>query len=205
MSPPTPPTLRVAGPTVALRYATAADAPALLELASDPEVTRFFSWGPYVSIEQPEAYIASLPGKRDRGELLDFVVVDGDDRPIGVTGLSELARRDRRATVGTWFGRGWWGSGVNRESKALIAQLAFAHLGIERLTAWANVTNGRSQAALERCGFTREGVLRRWHRHGEDVHDVVVYGMLAADLPGAGLDAVPAVVSGPLPDAFALA
>ena len=31
--------------------------------------------------------------------------------------------------VGTWFGRAFWGTGANRESKALVAHLAFAVLG----------------------------------------------------------------------------
>ena len=73
--------LVVSGPALSLRYATSADAPRLMELASDPAVTRFFSWGPYTDISQPEAYIASLPGKRERGELLDFVLVDPDEGP----------------------------------------------------------------------------------------------------------------------------
>ena len=51
---------------------------------------------------------------------------------------------------------------------------------MERLTAWANTRNGRSQVALERVGFRREGVLARWHRHGDQMHDVVVFGMLRA-------------------------
>ena len=67
-------------------------------------MTRFFSWGPYTSLEQPRAYIAGLEAKRERGELLDFLIVHHEDGPIGVTGLSELSRRDRRATVGSWFG-----------------------------------------------------------------------------------------------------
>ena len=41
----------------------------------------------------------------------------------------------------------------------MIAALAFQRLGFERLTAWANTRNGRSQRALERIGFRREGVL----------------------------------------------
>ena len=90
-----------------LRYATPADAAALLELGSDPSVTRFFSWGPYKSIDEPLAYIAGLEGERSRGERLDFLIVSvADDRVFGVTGLSELSRRDRRAVVGTWLGRG---------------------------------------------------------------------------------------------------
>jgi ribosomal-protein-alanine N-acetyltransferase len=196
--------VEVTGPTLSLRYATAADAPRLLELASDPLVTRWFSWGPYTSLHQPATYIAGLEQKRERGELLDFLIVQRGSGPIGVTGLSELAVRDRRATVGTWFGREWWGSGANRESKALIAALAFRHLGIERLTAWANTRNGRSQSALERVGFRREGVLRSWHRHGDVRHDVVVFGMLREEWEASALADVPAEVTGTPPAAFAL-
>ncbi len=198
------PPLLVSGPTLTLRYASPDDAARLFDLASDPAVTRFFSWGPYTDPRQPEAYIADLPAKRERGELLDFLVVHHEDGPIGVTGLSELSRRDRRATVGSWFGHRWWGSGANLESKALIAALAFEHLGMDRLTAWANTRNGRSQVALERVGFKREGVLRSWHRHGDRVHDVVVFGMIREGWVRSRLHGVPVAVEGTPPPAFRL-
>lgn len=194
--------LIIRGPRLMLRYATLEDAPRLFELAADPAVTRFFSWGPYTSIEQPEAYIAGQPAKRESGEILDFLIVDPDDGPIGVTGLSEIAKRDRRATVGSWLGHRWWGSGANFESKAMIAALAFRRLGVERLTAWANTRNGRSQRALERIGFRREGVLHGWHRHGDQVHDVVVYGMLLAAWERSPLHDVEVTIEGTPPPAF---
>ena len=190
------------GPHLTLRYAAPEDAPALFDLASDPAVTRFFSWGPYTSIEQPLAYIAGLPDKRERGALLDFLIVHETDGPIGVTGLSELSVRNRHATVGSWFGHRWWGSGANRESKAMMATLAFEHLGLDRLTAWANTRNGRSQVALERVGFRREGVLRGWHRHGDARHDVVVFGMLREQWEASPLAEVPVQVTGAPPAAF---
>jgi ribosomal-protein-alanine N-acetyltransferase len=165
-------------------------------------VTRFFSWGPYTSIDQPQGYIASLEAKRDRGELLDFLIDHHEDGPIGVTGLSELARRDRRATVGSWLGRAWWGSGANFESKALITALAFRRLGMHRLTAWANTRNGRSQAALERVGFRREGVLAAWHRHDDAYHDVVVFSLLASVWEDSALAGVAAGFDGEPPEAF---
>jgi ribosomal-protein-alanine N-acetyltransferase len=196
--------LVVSGPRLRLRYATAADAPALFALGADPAVTRYFSWGPYTTPEQPEAYIASLPAKREAGELLDFLITD-DDEPIGVTGLSELARRDRRATIGSWLGHRWWGSGANFEAKAMLSFLAFERLGMERLTAWANTRNGRSQRALERVGFRREGVLTSWHRHGDVMHDVVVFGMLRAGWERSPLREVPVEVEGTLPPAFIVA
>jgi ribosomal-protein-alanine N-acetyltransferase len=190
------------GPTLTLRPPVAEDAPALLELASDPDVTRWFSWGPYTSIEQPRAYVDEAAARRERGEQLDLLVVHRDDGPIGVTGLSELSRRDRRATVGSWFGHRWWGSGANFEAKALIAALAFEHLGLERLTAWANRRNGRMLVSLERVGFRREGTLTAWHRHGDEVHDVVVFGLTRAAWERAELRRVPAEVTGTPPPAF---
>jgi N-acetyltransferase len=194
--------MEVVGRSHTLRYATAADAAALLALGSDPEVTKFFSWGPYSSIEQPAAYIAGLRGERERGERLDFLIVAHDGGPIGVTGLTELGRRDRRAVVGTWLGRAHWGTGANREGKALIAHLAFAVLGLERLGAYADLDNPRSQAALTAIGFEREGLLRRWHRHGDQVHDVIVYSWLKEEWERSTLAQAQVEVRGGPPTAF---
>lgn len=197
--------LVLAGPTLRLRYPRAEDAPRLFELGADPAVTRFFSWGPYERLDEPEAYIAALRIKRERGELLDFLIVHGEDGPIGITGLSEVMRRDRRAVIGTWLGHAWWGSGANFEAKALIAALAFRRLGLERLTAWSGLHNGRSQAALERIGFRREGVLSAWHRHGDVAHDVVVYGLLRAGWERSALSQVAVTIDGTPPPAFIVA
>ena len=196
--------LSLHGPTLTLRYAVPSDAPRMYELASDERVTQWFSWGPYTHPGQPLDYISSLAAKREGGELLDFLVVHDEDGPIGVTGLSELARRDGRATVGTWFAAPWWGTGVNRESKAMVAALAFRGLGINRLTAWANTRNTRSQRALEGAGFTREGVLAGWHRHGDVIHDVVVFRLLRSEWDGGPLSEVPVEVRGTAPAVWQL-
>src|SRR4051795_6186129 len=196
----------VSGPTLTLRLPEPGDASALFGLASDPEVTRFFSWGPYEDEAEARAYLERLPAQRERGEHLDLVVVHREEgRPIGVSGIGEISRRDRRGMVGTWFGRRWWGTGVNAESKALLAFLAFQVLGFERLGAYTNVQHRRSQAALEAIGFQREGVLRRWHRHGDDVHDVVIWSLLPEEYEASRLARVPVSVTGTAPSAFVLA
>jgi [ribosomal protein S5]-alanine N-acetyltransferase len=197
--------VQIIGPDLTLRYATGDDAPALLALGADPEVTRFFSWGPYTELDQPAAYIAGLAGERERGERLDFLIVDPAQGPIGVIGLVELSRRDRRAVVGTWLGRSHWGSGANAAAKALIFHLAFGPLGLERLGAYADLDNPRSQAALGKLGFEREGVLRRWHRHGDQVHDVIVYSLLKEEWQRSSFAAEPARIEGEPPASFAAA
>ncbi len=169
------------GPTLTLRIPTLEDAPALFALASDPEVTQWFSWGPYTDESQARAYLERLPGQRRRGEQLDLVQVHRDHGVIGITGLSEFSPRDRRALVGTWFGKAYWGTGANAESKALMCHLGFDLLGLERITSIANVDNARSRRALEKAGFRHEGILRGWHRHGDRQLDVAMVGMLRSD------------------------
>ena len=196
--------LHVEGPTLTLRYATPDDVDALLGLASDPRVTQWFSWGPYTDPAQPLAYVEGLAAKRDAGVLLDFLTVHREHGPLGVTGLSELSSRDLRATVGTWFGHAFWGSGANRESKALVAALAFEHLGMNRLTAWANVHNGRSGRALAKAGFRHEGTLKAWHVHESGVHDVDVFALLRDEWLTSDLREVPVTVTGDLPEAWVM-
>ncbi|MEA2229822.1 MAG: hypothetical protein QOF04_3452 [Solirubrobacteraceae bacterium] len=193
------------GPTLTLRPPVAEDAPALLELAGDPDVTRWFSWGPYTSLDEPLRYIERLAGQRERGEQLDLLVVHREHGPAGITGLSEFSMRDLRCMVGTWFGRGFWGTGANRESKAMLAHLAFAVLGMHRLGSYSNPENVRSTRALLGVGFRQEGVLRAWHRHGDRWLDVNVFGMLRAEWEGGPLADVPVTVDGEPPPAFVAA
>ncbi len=194
--------LRVDGPSLALRYPVSRDAPALYALASDARVTRYFSWGPYRDQDEPRAWVRSLPARRARGVALELAVVDIADAPIGIVLLSEISLRDRRAIVGTWLGRAHWGTGANAEAKALVAALAFGPLGLRRLGAYADVRNRRSQQALQRVGFTREGALRDYHRHGDRPRTVAVYSLLYREWRASPLAGVPARISGRVPKAF---
>ena len=193
----------VRGPRYSLRQLTPADAPALFELGRHPDVTRFFSWGPYREQREAEEFIESLERRRETGERLELAIADDHDRPIGVTGFSDLSRRDRRAVIGTWLGREHWGSGANRESKALVLALGFRALGLLRVSALASPQNVRSIAALQRLGFVHEGVLRGWHVHGGTPRDVAVLRMLRDEWERTPLAEVPVEIEGDVPPAFA--
>jgi [ribosomal protein S5]-alanine N-acetyltransferase len=189
--------LEVVGPTLTLNVPEPADAPGLFVLARDPEVTRWLSWGPYESEDEPRRWIEEARARREAGERIELLIHRGGEL-LGMTGLFEIAERDRRAMVGTWLGREHWGTGVNAESKALILHLAFTTLGLNRVGAYSNVRHERSQRALQNLGFRREGVLRAWHRHPDGYQDVVVFGLLASEWrPDVAVE-----VRGALPPAF---
>jgi len=190
--------LRIAGPELVLRRATASDAQALFDLGSDPETTRYMSWGPYTEIGQAERFIDGMDGQVERGEELGLLVTRGNEI-LGLTAYTEPRPRDRSVVIGTWLGKAHWGTGVNTESKALMAALAFRGMGVERLSVYAAVTNERSRGALAKVGFTEEGTLRRFHRHGDEWHDLVIGSILRSEYPSGPLVSIPAEISGAVP------
>jgi [ribosomal protein S5]-alanine N-acetyltransferase len=189
----------VRGPRLSLRYAQPDDAPVLFELGRDPDVSRFFSWGPYTEQAEAAAFIERMAEQRETAERLELVIAGADDMPIGITGLSEFSGRDRRAVVGTWLGRPYWGTGANAESKALILALGFGTLGLQRISAYAHPDNARSIRALERLGFTQEGVLVAWHLHAGERRDVAMLRLLQEDWQASPLASVPVTVAGDPP------
>lgn len=189
----------VRGPRLTLRFARPDDAPVLYELGRDPEVSRFFSWGPYSDPAEASAFIERMAEQRETGERLEFVIAGEDDRPLGITGLSEFSERDRRAVVGTWLGRPHWGSGANTESKALVLALAFRTLGLQRVSAYAHPENARSLRALERIGFVAEGTLVAWHLHAGERRDVRILRLLREDWEASQLATLPVTVEGSPP------
>jgi ribosomal-protein-alanine N-acetyltransferase len=201
-APPRDRDLALTGPTLRIRIPRPDDDAGLFRQASDPQVTRWFSWGPYESEQQARDYLERLPGERARGVQLDLVVEHLRDGPIGITGFSEISRRDRRATIGSWLGRSWWGTGANREAKALMCHLGFGLLGLDRIGSYTNVEHVRSQRALEGLGFEREGVLRAYHCHGDRALDVAVFSLLRSSWEAGPLREVAFTVAGEPPPLF---
>ena len=191
--------LVMTGPTLTLRYAQPADAAALFEISSDVETTRYMSWGPHKDVAQTERFIAGVPGQRASGEELGFLVTR-DESLLGHIALMEPRPRDRSAVIGTWLHRDYWGTGVNTEAKAIMAALAFRKMGMERLSVYAAVTNERSRAALAKVGFTEEGVLRRFHLHGDTWHDLMVGSILREEYDSLPIAEVPVQIEGDVPE-----
>jgi N-acetyltransferase len=104
---------------------------------------------------------------------------------VGTTSFYEIDPGRSSVAIGsTWLARPYWGTGLNTESKLLMLRHAFETLGAERVVWHTDIRNLRSQAAIERLGATREGVLRH-HRRRPDgrLRDTVQYSMVRPEWP----------------------
>lgn len=143
-----------------MRPPTAADAPALYQLASSATVTRYLSWPRHTSLEHTHNFLAFSRAEWDRwpvGPLLLLARADG--ALLGASGLSFETRY--RASTGYVLAQEAWGKGLATEALQATAKLA-EQLGVRRLHAHCHVDHIASVHVLEHAGFIREGVLQKY-------------------------------------------
>ncbi len=108
-----------------------------------------------------------------------LIVLHGTDR----AGAISWRRVQTGPTAFSWaIGIGltpqFRGRGIGSEAHRSLALYLFAHTQVNRIEAVTEITNTAEQRALEKAGFTREGVLRgSTFRHGQ-WHDQVQYSVL---------------------------
>lgn len=174
---PVPP---LAGDVVRLRPWGEADVPGMVLAFSDPVMQRF-SWRTSSYTEaDARGYLAEQEETRVRGEGLSFALVEprGEGVLLGGVSLYEVRRDQGCAAVGYWLAAEARGRGVATQAVRLLARWAFAELGLARLELTCGPDNEASQHVAERCGFTREGLLRSHVPFQGARRDSVIYGLL---------------------------
>jgi len=71
--------------------------------------------------------------------------------------------------------------GYGVEAQRLLADLLFDLFDVQRVEASTDVENVPEQRALEKAGFTREGVLRQAQQRAGAHHDLVVYSRVRGE------------------------
>jgi len=83
--------------------------------------------------------------------------------------------------MGIWIGPEHRGKGHGTQAQRLGAQYLFDHTMMERIEAGTESGNIVEQKALEKAGFTREGVLRRACFRGGAYRDMVIFSKLRGE------------------------
>ena len=179
--------VELAGPTLRLRQLLPADAEDVLAaLGDDDSAAEVFA---HLRLHPPrdraaaEKMITDGLAEADRIAYGQWLTATGE--LVGSTSFYEISPATRSIANGhTWVARRFWRTHVNTESKLVMLGRAFDGLGAERVVWHTDIRNLRSQAAIERLGATREGVLRH-HRVRRDGswRDTVQYSMLRQEWP----------------------
>ncbi|MDY3332045.1 MAG: GNAT family protein [Pelistega sp.] len=153
--------------------------PGLAKAAADGELWNF----DYSSVPAPGEegqYIAKALEAQARGEALVFTVIDAKTKEIlGTSRYYNIVPECARLEIGyTWYGQSYQRTFVNTAAKYLMMFYAFESLKANVIGWRADILNTRSQAAIERLGAKKDGVIRGdMRRRNGTIRDSVIYSM----------------------------
>jgi RimJ/RimL family protein N-acetyltransferase len=140
------------------------------------------TWVP--DAQQVDDYIATALATPNR---LAFAVVDAaSGAVIGTTSFHDIVAEIDRVEIGyTWYAKSRQRSAVNTSCKLMLLSHAFDTLGCEVVGLRTDNLNDASQAAIERLGARKDGVIRHHGaRRDGSVRDTVIYSIVRSEWHG---------------------
>jgi RimJ/RimL family protein N-acetyltransferase len=136
--------------------------------------------------EQTRKYIEDALAMRDTGNRFPFVAVEAaSGKVIGSSSYHDIVPALKRVEIGwTWYAKSVQRSHVNTTCKLLLMTHAFETLGCHVVGWRTDNFNFASQAAIERLGAKKDGVLRGHAlRRDGTIRDTVMYSLRSGEWP----------------------
>jgi RimJ/RimL family protein N-acetyltransferase len=163
-----------------LRAVKDSDLPSLGQLSAEDDPFGFFGYTPTNGLARRFAETGMLTP--DLGTL---AVEDDDGTLIGTVGWKANQHGPsptaRALNVGILLLPAFRGRGYGTEAQRRLADYLFETTLVERLEAGTDLDNVAEQRALEKAGFSREGVMRHAQFRAGGWHDIVLYSRLRRD------------------------
>lgn len=163
---------------ISLRPFKLTDVDDFMSWAGDDQVTRSLRWKTFTSKEEALTFIKDIciphPWRRS---------ICIDDRSIGFISVFPGSGDDRcRADMGYGLATKHWGQGITTKAVRIALSQLFKDLpDLVRLQAYVDVENKASQRVLEKAGFQKEGLLRKYSYLKGKILDLLVYSFLSTD------------------------
>ncbi|KAH7842207.1 hypothetical protein Vadar_002667 [Vaccinium darrowii] len=165
---------------ITLRPFDLSDVDDLMEWTTDDNVARFCSWDTYTSREQGIDFITN---RAIHHPWLRAICLK--NKAIGsISVMPGSGIGAGRAEIGYALASKYWGKGiVTRAVKIVVSTIFLEWTHLERLEALVDVENLGSQRVLEKSGFHKEGVLRKYVFIKGRSRDMVIFRHLRTDGP----------------------
>ena len=156
----------------------------LREAAQDGELWKLR----ITSVPEPENTRAYIEKALKTADRFAFVVIEeSSGKVLGSSSYHDIVPAVRRVEIGyTWYAQSMQRTHVNSTCKLMLMTHAFEALQCKTVGWRTDNFNFRSQAAIERLGARKDGIIRgHAMRRDGTVRDTVMYSMTAGEWPEA--------------------
>jgi RimJ/RimL family protein N-acetyltransferase len=138
------------------------------------------------SVPEPQNIEQYIIDALETSNRVAFAVIDASTGTVmGTTSYHDIVPSVDRVEIGwTWYAKSRQRSHVNTSCKLLLLSHAFDTLGCAVVGLRTDNFNYASQAAIERLGARKDGVIRHHHpRRDGTVRDTVMYSIVRGEWP----------------------
>lgn len=172
-------------PLVTLREVVRDDALALLTALPEGALDLIVTDPPVATAGGYESLVERLHNARRAGTMATWAIVPTDGgAAIGLIGFKTLDHGGTIMEGAAVLAEEFRGTGLFQSAARLALTCAFERMRVHRVEFRIDVRNGRANGALRKLGAQQEGVLRRARFTESEVHDQVLWAMLASDWAG---------------------
>ena len=149
--------------------------------ASDPEVTRFVSWGTHASPETTRALMEMWVEGYASPTVYRWGI-EKDGELIGDISLVRWREEEESCEIGYCLCRRFWGQGLMTEALNRVIAFLFETVGFHRIMLCHDVQNPASGRVMQKCGLRPEGIFRGERKRKDGTWmDVAYYAILRTD------------------------
>ena len=167
-------------PSFSLRPYTLDDCAELANVANDILISRWMTARfphPY-GVADADLFVRGTMNEEPRNHFL----IEVDGAVAGGVGITPHSGEILGvAEFGYWLAPPYWGRGIMTEAAGVFARVALRERGLRRLEAHVFSVNLASARVLEKCGFTKEAILKeRYIDRDGAIIDAILYAKLAS-------------------------
>ncbi len=157
---------------VELRPQRVSDAKRFYEIIKNPSFE--FLRIPLDSIKDEIKFLKQNTSRRRNNFAYNYAILYGSEI-VGGCGIKINQHRAFNGEIGYFVEQAFWGKGIASQAVKKLEEIGFKELGLSRIEILMNVHHKASEKVAIKCGYKKEGVMRKAIRTDKSYYDAFLY------------------------------
>lgn len=161
-----------------LRPIRRGDEPSFVKYLNNKRVNRYLVLPPFpYTMKHARAWVElNIKNDKKKKKAEVVFVIENADGFVGAIGLHGIS--GHKCALGYWIAEPFWGHGFATEAARAMTKFGFKTLNLRRIAASTRLPNKASMKVLEKCGYKKEGHLRKALLKDGRFHDLYLFSKI---------------------------
>jgi len=147
---------------------------------SNPEITKYYDVH-FATLEETKEQMEWYSNLKKEGTGIWWGIYNKSNEFCGACGFNGLEKQHKKAEIGLWLLKEFWGKGILKEVMPKVFEIGFMNLGLNRIEGFVTSDNAKCKSALEKINFSFEGTMRECEIKNDEKLSIDIYAILKTD------------------------